>query len=380
MSAWTATTPRGRVVLAAGAVLVGAGLPLRYPVLAALGVVLVALVVVEVVAVLQRPQVQVHRSVVPLVVLRHEPCTGRLRITGPLGRLVRVEAEEHVGGRAMPSVEVDPASGEAAYDIATARRGLLAVGPLLLTRTSLCGTAATTVEAGGRVDLTVLPRRVPLTTLPSGRRRSPTGTGESLELGGTDLTGLHEYTVGDDLRRVHWATTARTGTLMVREDADPAQPHVCVLLDDHASSYTGPDDFEEAVEVAAALCRVAIEAGDPVRLRTSSGRHDVLVPASAAQRPPLEARDVEWLLAEVHVQPTDDVRALPDRGHDVVVLVTGAVADLTARAAGLPGATDTTLCVVDPEARAATGALGTSLVLRAARSDALARLWDEARR
>ena len=122
---------------------------------------------------------------------------------------------------------------------------------------------------------------------------------ESLELGGTDLVGLHEYTVGDDLRRLHWATSARTGTLMVREDADPAQPHVCVLLDDRQQSYAHPDDFEEAVELAAALCRVAVEAGDPLRLRTSSGRHDLTVPGSTTRHLPREGLELEWLLAEI---------------------------------------------------------------------------------
>ena len=80
----------------------------------------------------------------------------------------------------------------------------------------------------------MLPRRIPV--LDAGGTGARRRRRQRLELGGTDLVGLHEYTMGDDLRRLHWATSARTGTLMVREDADPAEPHVCVLLDDRAAS------------------------------------------------------------------------------------------------------------------------------------------------
>ncbi len=40
---------------------------------------------------------------------------------------------------------------------------------------------------------------------------------------------------------------------MIREDADPARPHLAVLLDDRAATTPDADGFEEAVEVAASL-------------------------------------------------------------------------------------------------------------------------------
>ncbi|WP_136520877.1 hypothetical protein, partial [Cellulomonas telluris] len=63
MTPWRATTPRGRWVLVTGLALAAAGVLLRYPVVAALGVVLVTLVAAEVVLVLRRPPVQVRRTV-----------------------------------------------------------------------------------------------------------------------------------------------------------------------------------------------------------------------------------------------------------------------------------------------------------------------------
>lgn len=376
MTPWRATTPRGRWVLVTGLALAAAGVLLRYPVVAALGVVLVTLVAAEVVLVLRRPPVQVRRTVDPLVVVRQESCSGHLHLTGRRGGLVRTLARESVDGRLGAPFALDPRGAATTYDIPTTRRGLVDVGPLLLERTSLCGLSAATTEAGDVVRLRVLPRRVPLTTLPAGHRRAAVGGAESMELGGTDLVGLHEYAVGDDLRRLHWATSARTGTLMVREDADPAQPHVHVLLDDRHESYAGEDDFEEAVELAAALCRVAVEAGDPLRFRTTSGRHDVEVPGSTTRQPLREAHELEWLLAEIDAGPGRSLVAGHHRGLDVAVAVTGARADHTGLALLVGDALDATVCVVDPDRAAGPDVLGGTTVLRAPGSHALARLWD----
>ncbi|NYE35135.1 uncharacterized protein (DUF58 family) [Nocardioides cavernae] len=376
MTPWRATTTRGRWVLVTGLALAAAGVLLRYPVVAALGAVLATLVVVEVALVLRRPPVRVQRTVEPLVVVRQESCTGRLRLAGGRGGLVRTLARESIDGRLGEPFELDPQGAETTYVIPTTRRGLVDVGPLRLERASLCGLSASATDAGEVVRLRVLPRRVPLTALPTGHRRAAVGGGESMELGGTDLVGLHEYAVGDDLRRLHWATSARTGTLMVREDADPAQPHVHVLLDDRSESYAAADDFEEAVEVAAALCRVAVEAGDPLRFRTTSGRHDVTVPGSTTRQPLREAHELEWLLAEIDAGPDRTPVAAHHRGLDVAVAVTGARADHRGLALDVGGALDATVCVVDPDPAAGPGVLGAATVLRGAGSDALARLWD----
>ena len=376
MIPWRATTPRGRWILCLGLVLAVAGALLRYPVVAGIGVVLVVLVTVEVAAVLRRPDVGVHRTVEPLVVVRQQACAGHLRLKGGRTGLVRHLAQECIDGRPMPLVEVTTHETGTTYDIPTGRRGLVAVGPLRLHRVSLCGMASTVTDVGEVVRLRVLPRRIALTSLPAGHRRAATGGADSLELGGTDLVGLHEYTLGDDLRRLHWATSARTGTLMVREDADPAEPHVCVVLDDRQESYELPDDFEEGVELAAALCRVAVEAGVPLRFRTVSGRHDLTVPGSTARHVPPEARDLEWLLAEVDAGPGRASYPMHHRGLDVLAMVTGSGAALPALVLGLDDALDTTVCVVDPEPLAPTALAGAATVLRASGSQPLARLWD----
>ncbi|MDT0202776.1 DUF58 domain-containing protein [Nocardioides sp. AE5] len=380
MGALTALTARGRWVLPSGLLLTAAGIGWRYPVLIGLGTVLVVLVVAELVAIHHAPALGVRRVVSPEVVTRNEPCCGSLHLAGRRrGGLVHTDAADQVDGRLVP-VRLREHDGEAGtrvdYDIPTNRRGLVDVGPVQVRRTGLSGMATTLQPAGDVVQVRVLPRRIPIAGLAPGHRRAVNATGNSLEFGGTDLVGLHEYTVGDDLRRLHWPSSARTGTLMVREDADPSEPHVFVLLDDRASSHRDADWFEECVEVADALCRAAITAGSPLRLRTASGRHEIDVPGSHAGHPSPDARELEWLLAEVQLHDDPALADLGTRDLDVLLVVTGAAADLAeVTLAGAP-ALSTTLLVLDPTPTVTVESRASTTLLRGRSSADLASAWE----
>ncbi|WP_193614886.1 DUF58 domain-containing protein [Nocardioides lijunqiniae] len=387
---WRTTTTRGRATTALAILLLVAGLKWQYPLVAGLGGCLLLLVAVEVVSVLSSTGLDVRREVAPRVVVRHGACEGMLRVLGRRRRgLVRIDAADLVDGSLVPislpdRIGEDEARSAASvsYPIATPRRGLITVGPVQLRRYGLTGMAARSTEAGGLDEVRVLPRQVPVTSLPRGHRRAASGGDDSVEHGGTDLVGLHEYSMGDDLRRLHWATSARSGTLMVREDAEPSEPHVCVLLDDRRIAYSDIDEsaeqFEEAVELAAGLCRVAIEAGNPVRFRTTSGLHEVVVPGSATRQPRRQAQELDYLLAEIGVAPVYPPAPLGARDLDVVVAVTGAAADLRELALALGAAPSRVVMVVDPKPLVSASQEVGLLVLRGASSESLASGWDEA--
>ena len=81
---------------------------------------------------------------------------------------------------------------------------------------------------------------------------------------------MREYAVGDDLRLVHWPSTARVGQLVVRHNVDTAQPYTVVLADLRPSDYSA-ETFEEAIDVTASLV-VSLAAGQaPVQLRLTNG-------------------------------------------------------------------------------------------------------------
>ena len=95
-----------------------------------------------------------------------------------------------------------------------------------------------------RDELLVRPQVHALTAVLPVRR---TGRGGDSDLGGAGLVGdpdlsVREHRHGDDLRRVHWPTTARRGQLMVRPDQHPQDHNAVVLLDSRADGQRGPDD------------------------------------------------------------------------------------------------------------------------------------------
>jgi uncharacterized protein (DUF58 family) len=104
------------------------------------------------------------------------------------------------------------------------------------------------------------------------------GTGDSrarsVAVHGEDDAATREYRRGDDLRRVHWRSTARTGELMVRREEQPWDSRATVVLDTRVGAHRGEGptaSFEWAVSAAASIAMHLRQAGYKVRLVTGSG-------------------------------------------------------------------------------------------------------------
>jgi uncharacterized protein (DUF58 family) len=111
-----------------------------------------------------------------------------------------------------------------------------------------------------------LPHTLPLTA-GLGGRESTHSAAERILTGASMLRG---YVPGDDLRRIHWPTTARVGELMVREGGDPDSDNRSGTTIVLGTNRGGGDAFERAVEIAASLAAVAVREG-LLRLVTTSG-------------------------------------------------------------------------------------------------------------
>jgi uncharacterized protein (DUF58 family) len=337
---------------AASVVLYAAGAWLGYPeavVLAAGGVLAVGCAVLWT---LPRPRLTVAREVTPDRVARGESASGVLRITNT-GRVRRAGLRAYdVCGPGVIEIEVPglrPGRTEpVTYALPTERRGEIPVGPLRLVRADPFGLARRVREYGEPRTLLVRPRTVPLPLLPSGRSHHLEGpTTDTAPAGTVTFHALREYVVGDDLRHIHWRSSARTGTLMVRQLVDASLPQTTLVIDTNEHAYPDPDDFELAVDAAASVAAGAAGLSFPIRVLTGDG-------------PLVETRggphDIELILDRLarvtaHDGPHEalDVARRVRAGGSLVVL-TGARGDIS-RAGTLRRRFDRVVCVrIRPEA------------------------------
>lgn len=84
----------------------------------------------------------------------------------------------------------------------------------------------------------------------------------------TSTRGVREYVRGDSPRHVHWASSARTGRLLVREFEAEGFPNFDVLLDLEAI-WTSRSQFELAVTTAASLLTLGHRLGIGPKLVTN---------------------------------------------------------------------------------------------------------------
>jgi uncharacterized protein (DUF58 family) len=225
--------------------------------------------------VLRRPRLEVHREVEPDRVTVGEDALGLLRVRNLARRSSpgMVARERYGDGSldvALPKLEAD---GEhmTPYRLPTDQRGVIQIGPMELRRADPFGLVAATQRFGELATLWVHPRVHDIASLPSGRSRDLDGpTSDTAPQGGTAFHTLREYVRGDDRRQIHWRSTARTGTLMVRHMVDSSLPVTTVMIDATAGYYS-PESFELAIEAAASVITSAHRGGFPVRLMTTTG-------------------------------------------------------------------------------------------------------------
>ena len=124
-------------------------------------------------------------------------------------------------------------TADAAYRLPTTRRGIYTVGPLTLSVHDAFGVVECGLTLAGDDRFVVYPRVEDVLPLPgAASREARMGSMQASRVPvGLDFFGLREYEVGDDLRRVHWRSTARTGELMLRQDEMPWEARSTILLD-----------------------------------------------------------------------------------------------------------------------------------------------------
>jgi uncharacterized protein (DUF58 family) len=259
-------TTRGRAVLSAGVTAAGCSLLLGQRDLLRVGVLLAAVPLLAVMALgRSRYRLSCNRQLEPVRVQVGVTARVVLEVANvSTSRCGLVLAEEQVpyvlGSRprfVLPGLE--PGERRAiSYPVRSDVRGRYPIGPLTLTMTDPFGMGEHRRAFSVRDELVVTPTVVPLPAI--NLSGDWNGTGDTrpraFSAAGEDDVTTREYRHGDDLRRVHWRSTARRGDLMVRREEQPWQSRATLVLDRRRSAHRGDgttSTFEWAVSAIASL-------------------------------------------------------------------------------------------------------------------------------
>jgi uncharacterized protein (DUF58 family) len=189
------------------------------------------------------------------------------------------------------------------YPLRPLLRGIHAIGPLRAGATDPLALAEFERTVTPPDRLTVLPRVVVLRGRPAvlGTGEGTSGAALAHQGQGSSDVLVRPYRHGDELRRVHWRSTARHDELMVRLEERPWRAGTTVLLDRRDAAHRGrgaDSSLEFAVSMAASICAHLVGRGEPVKLLTEDGTPlpgpnqagiDAVLDALAALRPSARA-------------------------------------------------------------------------------------------
>jgi uncharacterized protein (DUF58 family) len=180
------------------------------------------------------------------------------------------------------------------YSIRPRRRGVYRVGPLEAEWTDPFGLARSRQRLLDATEIIVHPSTEVVVDRPTARKwedppvRPPVSRAWPA---GFEFYGMRDYVIGDDLRRVVWRASARTGRLLVREFEQGITDRIVVVLDTDRSWHRPgevSDTFEAAVRCAASLGVRHLQDGFSVGLESNASRLAVDLRGPRARIPLLD--------------------------------------------------------------------------------------------
>ena len=284
----------------------------------------------------------------------------------PAGQEARVElAVGNSGPRPTPPVEAaDPFDGgrrwarfaiapvrpgelrRSSYRLPSTRRGVYHLGPLELRVFDPFGLAVRTRTTAVDTSLTVYPRfeLVPARAASSHRSDGTRRPQPVLGRGSEDFHTLREYVAGDDLRQVHWPSTARLDDLIIKQSESLQRGRLTVAAD-LRSTVHDDDTLEAVISAAAGVAVSSLHEGLQVRVVTTGG-FDSGHGEGRGQAPAI----LDGLAAAEAHRPAPGVAPFRVAGGSdpVVLITTDRVSDADLESVySLGGATGTTVVVFD---------------------------------
>jgi uncharacterized protein (DUF58 family) len=230
-------------------------------------------------------RLSLSRTVSSEMVAVAEPVEVRLQVAN-LGRLPSptVLLNEHMTGEPDVRFSLAPLPGAStvtgSYRLQPARRGVLEIGPTVVSDIDGLGLAHRRRIFRRRTRVVVHP---PIESLVS--PRLPVGGGlslpsdfhrRSLGLESDEFDVLRPYVEGDDLRHIHWRSTARLDEFMVRR-FQPSRPGRMTVIIDTRPPGNLVSMQDRTTSVAASIVNAVLRSGDEAQVLTTDGRRTPLL-------------------------------------------------------------------------------------------------------
>ena len=261
--------PLGWVVLGLGVVTAVVALLTHWRELAVLAAACGLLLLLALPFLLGRTRVRVAVTLEPERVVAGESVAAGVDITNVashrlLPTLLELPVGEATHRYGIPLLAAG-ATHEESFTVRTERRGVIAVGPATTRRGDPLSLFSRDVTWTGVTEILVRPPMVPLDSLGAGLLRDLEGVPTDA-VSHSDLAfhALREYVPGDDLRHIHWRSSAKAmasageSQLLVRQYLDTRRSHATIVVDDAAPAWADGEDFETAMSLAASLAVRAV--------------------------------------------------------------------------------------------------------------------------
>jgi Protein of unknown function DUF58 len=187
-----------------------------------------------------------------------EHATGRLEIRNGAQRPMLASRMELPVGSSAADFRIPVLSGDEVHEelfvVPTHKRAVIPVGPARSVRGDALGLLRREVRWTDTELLYVHPRLTPLDGAAPGLLRDLEGQ-VTQDITNNDVAfhALRQYEPGDDRRYIHWKTSVRTGTLMVRQFEETRRSHIAICMSTAENDYADDEQFELAIEIAASV-------------------------------------------------------------------------------------------------------------------------------
>jgi uncharacterized protein (DUF58 family) len=264
--------PLAWVLVALAAVFWILGLSLGWRELVVTAVIVTITLLVCAVFLIGRTEYDVDLDLARTRVVVGERAVGALTLSNPGSRAIlpsRIVLPVGAGRGEFGIQRLAPGEkAEELFAIPTQRRGVVKVGPVSVVRGDPLGLFERAHRRDDPVDLFVHPKTVLFDGQSLGFLRDLEGL-PAADLSRDDVSfhALNEYQPGDDLRHVHWRSTARTGVMMVRQYEETRRSHFVIGLSRSIGDYAMAEDFELGISVAGSVGLRALRDSQRVEVR-----------------------------------------------------------------------------------------------------------------